>query len=154
MSTTPFQFDVFNNTSRTIKFTITGNFYLQGAQGQYTVAPGTWMSAQNSNAPFPLVLLNETGSLNFQVQDVATTNTGSFVLEFDDSKLTNFPGMAFYGSAGDIASSIKTTEVAYVGYIFPLLYMNQLYGGAPLAVLMLVEAANASPDVATPYAVN
>ena len=147
-----FTFDVFNNTSSQVNFVITGNLYLEGANGNYTIAPGAWLSAQHGNAPFPLQLLNDTGSLDFQVS--ADGSTGAFVLEFDSTNLVNFPGMAFYGSAGDIANPVTLNGIGGRGYIFPFLYMNQLYGGSPLAVLMLVETTGASSDVATPYPVS
>lgn len=149
MSDQNFYFDVYNNTSRTIRFSITGNINLEGAQGTYTIAPYAWMSAQHGDAPFPLQLLEDTGTLNFLLNDQATTNSGTFVLELDGTQLTNFPGMAFYGSQGDLANPVRTST----GFIFPLLYMNQLYAGAPLAVLMLVEAAGATSTLTTPYAV-
>lgn len=154
-STQNFQFDVFNNTSRTLIFQITGNFDLSGAQGDYTISPGAWMSAQNNNTPFPLTLNGQdTGSLSFDVQvDDSTGAMGSFTLEFDGTPLTNFPGMAFYGSADKIANPVKTSGTGGVGYIFPLLYMNQTYAADSLAIMMLLEATGASPDVATPYGV-
>jgi hypothetical protein len=151
---TGFNFDVFNNTSRDINFSTTGNTFLQGANVTFPVVAGSWMSAHNNNAPFALVLLSDTGSLSFQVQDVSSNNEATFTLEFDGTSLVNFQGMAFYGSAGDIANAVKISETDGVGYIFPLLYMNQLFDGNPLAVLMLVEAIDASPDVNTPYGVS
>jgi hypothetical protein len=154
MSTQGFFFDVYNNTSRTINVQIPGNVDLVGAQGNYTLNPGTWASAQNNNAPFPLQLNGgDTGSLSVQLQLQGSATPATFTLEFDGTKLTNFPGMAFYGSAGNIANPLQTDGAAG-GYVFPLLYLNQLYDGNPLAVLMLVETAGASPYVATPYGVS
>ncbi|HEY0016147.1 MAG TPA: hypothetical protein VGC13_07495 [Longimicrobium sp.] len=154
MSTQGFFFDVYNNTGRTINVQIPGNIDLVGAQGNYTLNPGTWASAQDSNAPLPLQLNGgDTGSLIVQLQLQGTTASTTFTLEFDGTKLTNFPGMAFYGSAGDIANPLLT-DAAAGGYVFPLLYMNQQYNGNPLAVLMLVETVGASPYVATPYGVS
>lgn len=147
-----FTFDVFNNTGHQVNFVITGNLYLKGAIGNYAIAPGAWLSAQNGNAPLPLQLLNDTGSLDFQVS--VNGSAGNFVLEFDSTNLVNFPGMAFYGSAGDIANPVAINDAGGEGYIFPFLYMNQLYGGSPLAVLMLVETTGASSGVATPYQVS
>jgi len=147
---TPFNFDVYNNTSATINFSTPGNTFLQGADVSFTVANGGWMSTEHNNgAPFGLTLTADTGSLVFSIQDAVSSAEATFTLEFDATSLTNFPGMAFYGSAGDIANPLKTSN----GYIFPLLYMNRLFNGGPLAVLMLVEAASASPDVNTPYGV-
>jgi hypothetical protein len=158
MSTQGFFFDVYNNTGRTINVQIPGNTDLVGAQGDYTLSPGAWASAQNkqnSNTPLPLQLNGgETGSLIVQLQLQGSAPSATFTLEFDGTALTNFPGMAFYGSAGDIANPLQTNGASGVGYLFPLLYMNQLYNGDPLAVLMLVEAAGASPYVATPYGVS
>lgn len=150
-SSQSFGVDVFNNTARQLTFQITNNTFLIGASGSYTLAPGEWLSGQHQNAPLTLTLNdNDTGSLSFSVQDISNS-TGSFFLEFDGTQLVNFPGMAFYGSAGDIA---KAGQISGAGYIFPLLYMNQLYQGNPLAVLMLVEAMAASVNVNTPYPVS
>jgi hypothetical protein len=146
-----FQFDVYNNTAGTLNFSTSGNTFLEGADVSFTVSNGGWMSTEHNNdAPFGLELTGDTGSLTFSIQDAVTGAEATFTLEFDSTSLTNFNGMAFYGSAGDIANPLKTSN----GYIFPLLYMNQLFGGSPLAVLMFVEAANASPDVNTPYPVS
>ena len=148
-STQGFALDVFNNTSLALIFTMDGNTFLNGASGTYTISPNGWLSQQNNKAPLLLTLNdNDTGSLNFTVQAISGGTpgpTGSFVLEFDGTQLTNFPGMAFYGSAGDIAGAV---EIGGVGYVFPLLYMNQLYQGNPLAVLMMV--AGVSSNVNTP----
>jgi hypothetical protein len=151
-STQGFGLDVMNNTGRTVIFQITGNTFLVGAIGTaFTISAGQWLSGQNTNAPLPLVLNdNDTGSLNFIVQDVSTGETGSFILEFDGTPLVNYPGMVFYGAAGEIDDAV---QIAGVGYIFPLLYINQLYNGNPLAVLVLVEALAASTNVNTPYSV-
>lgn len=155
MSTQGFFFDVYNNTSRTITVTIPGNTALVGADGDYTLSPGAWASAQNENAPLPLQLANAaTGTLIVQLQLQGSTPPPPFTVEFDGTQLTNFAGMAFYGSAGDIANPLQTDGASGVGYVFPLLYMNQLFNQNPLAVLMLVEATGASPNVATPYRVN
>lgn len=150
-----FQYDVFNNTTRKLNFQVTGNLFLRGAQQGFTIPPGAWMSAQHGQAPFFLQLNdNSTGSLDFRVQDTSTAATGAFVLEFDGTQLTNFPGMAFYGSAVDIAGTNTNPLRTSNGFIFPFLYMNQEFGGSPLAVLMLVEALGASANVATPYSVS
>lgn len=139
--------DVFNNTDRQVVFMMTNNTSIVGAvPTPYPIPAGKWLSTQNNNTPLYLTLNdNYTGSLSFTVQDVSDGTTGSFVLEFDGTQLTNFPGMAFYGSAGDIADPVG---ISGGGYIFPLLYMNMLYQGNPLTVLMLVEGT--SSNVGTP----
>ena len=150
-----FQYDVFNNTTRTLNFSVTGNINLNGAQQGFTIVPVAWMSVDHGDAPFALALNhNATGSLDFQVQDISTTATGAFILEFDGTQLTNFPGIAFYGNAGDITGNNTNPLKTSNGFIFPMLYMNQLFDGSPLAVLMLVEALGASSNVATPYSVS
>ncbi|HEX6368606.1 MAG TPA: hypothetical protein VF006_06730 [Longimicrobium sp.] len=155
-----FQFDVYNNTGRVLTVQMTDNTCLKGAQigpqGMgITIPASEWMSAQNNGVPFPLTLNTcDTGALTCKVQDVSTGANSPFTLEFDGTQLTNFSGMAFYGSAGDIAQPVQIIDGGSVGYIFPLLYMNQTYNGDPLAVVMLLQATGASSAVATPYKVS
>lgn len=153
-----FWLDVFNNTSRTLTFLATGNMYVNGVpQGVFTLSSQAWLSAQFGNAPVALGLLNTWGNIPFQITFPAAGSpapTGSFLLEFDAAQLTNFAGMAFFGSANDIVNAVITEGNQGGKYIFPLLYMNQEYAGSSLAVLMLVEAAGASNAVNTPYIIS
>jgi hypothetical protein len=152
-----FQFDMYNNTARVLTVTMTANTCIQGAQigpqgTGITIPPYGWMSFQNNGVPFPLTLNGcDTGTLTCNVEDVATGSNSPFTVEFDGTQLTNFSGMAFYGSAGDIARPVQIIEG--FEYIFPLLYMNQKYNGDPLAVVMLLQAPAALPAVDTPYTV-
>jgi hypothetical protein len=158
-STQGFQFDVYNNTGRVLTIVMTANTCLQGAQigpqgTGITIPASGWMSAQNNGVPFPITLNGcDTGTLTCKVQDVSTGANSPFTVEFDGTQLTNFPGMAFYGSAGDIAQAVQIIDGSSVEYIFPVLYMNQTYNGDPVAVVMLLQATGASSAVATPYTV-
>lgn len=152
-----FAFDIFNNTNYTLNFTITGNLYIIAPPGPWQLAPNSWLSAQNNNAPQILTLNgNDSGSLNFSVQVVGAPagQPGAYVLSFDGTPLTSIPGVAYYYSANDLGGQpLKINEPVGVSYIFPLLYMNMLYNGNSVAVLMMVEALGASADLSTPYGV-
>lgn len=152
--TQSFNVDFFNNTSRTVFVEITGNEFITGAFGSWTLQPQAFASGQNNNLPFLMTLNdNPAGQLNFSVQlvidGIPAGGAGNYVLTLDGAPLTSIPGVAYFLGAASLERCLSTSD----GFIFPLVYINLLFQGNDAVVLMLVDAAGSIPNLNTPYGV-
>lgn len=136
-----FQVDIINNTTQTI------SVVTQSGAGQNLNAgfiPNTVLNSGQSLSrvnghPQYFELSDDTGLVSVNTSLGSTTNPSGpfFILEFDTTRLTNFQGIAFFGSKGDLSAPLVLPGG---NRVYPSVFLGD-YGEWTLATVVLLEGA-------------
>jgi hypothetical protein len=134
-----FQVDIINDTGQTITVQSgqTGGLNT-GFIPQTTLPQGASLNSVNGHYQY-FELSGDTGIVSVNTTLGVGNPTGPFFqLEFDSTRLTNFDGIAFFGSKGDLATTLTLPNGSKV---YPTLFLG-VTGEWTLATLVLLTGAS------------
>jgi hypothetical protein len=133
-----FQIDIYNNTSQTVQVSaVTPPNMNAGGFGNIILPPNTRLSSVGNKTPVYAELAGSTAALpiNVLVTNQPGPPQGSYIVEFDSTRLVNFNGLVCFGSANDLASAVTLPSG---NIIYATLYLG-VWGQWTEGTLMLIE---------------